>query len=446
MKKSEILKQTRASKVDALNALHSGAEKENRSLTTEEATKFDAIDAEIKALDAEITRAETAEKFNAEAAARKNKEIEKETKTRKFSKKETDEIEDKFSLAKVVRSLSSGKSLDGIEAEMNQEADQTLSRSGQASEGFAIPSSVMAIKRNQYHASEKRAITATGITSISAPSGNEFIDALREYTPVLDMIGTGAAGGIKSGLVGNGIPFPRLSAGAATWEGETDPNADSGAAIDGVKLTSKRLAAKTLFSKQFLVQSDYNVESILTGDLFLATAEAVEKAIIAGASGGLDPTGVINFAGANPVAIGTNGGPITRAQILEMLQTQAEAKALKTGASWLTSARTWASLMGISKDTGSGRFLLENDMMEGMQVNFSNYVPTDLTKGTGTALSAIILGYWRNLLVGQWDVVDIIFDPLTLADNGNNKLIMNSFWDVQARQESAFTVLKDTTS
>jgi len=43
----------------------------------------------------------------------------------------------------------------------------------------------------------------------------------------------------------------------------------------------------------------------------------------------------------------------------------------------------------------------------------SQQVPSNLTKGTGTNLSALIFGVWSDLLIGQWSGIDLLVDPYT---------------------------------
>ena len=43
----------------------------------------------------------------------------------------------------------------------------------------------------------------------------------------------------------------------------------------------------------------------------------------------------------------------------------------------------------------------------------SNNVPSNLTKGTGTNLSAVIYGNFADLLIGMFDQLEILVDPYT---------------------------------
>jgi len=79
----------------------------------------------------------------------------------------------------------------------------------------------------------------------------------------------------------------------------------------------------------------------------------------------------------------------------------------------------------------------------GYKAGVSTQVPSDLTKGTGTALSAIIFGNWNDLMIGQWGGLDIVVDPYTLATTNMLRVVANSWWDVALRHPESFAAMVD---
>ena len=73
----------------------------------------------------------------------------------------------------------------------------------------------------------------------------------------------------------------------------------------------------------------------------------------------------------------------------------------------------------------------------------SGNVPNNLTKGTGTNLSALIFGNWSDLLVGQWGGIDLSVDEVPEAAKGNVKLVAHSEWDIAVRHAESFAAIKD---
>ena len=68
MKKSDELKQERASKYEELNGLVQTRKAEKRDFTTEEETQFDSLEAEIRELDKKIEKEEKFEAAEVRAA------------------------------------------------------------------------------------------------------------------------------------------------------------------------------------------------------------------------------------------------------------------------------------------------------------------------------------------------------------------------------------------
>jgi hypothetical protein len=84
-------------------------------------------------------------------------------------------------------------------------------------------------------------------------------------------------------------------------------------------------------------------------------------------------------------------------------------------------------------------------MLNGYRAMCSNQIPKNLTKGTGTNLSAIIFGAWNQLMIGQWGVVEIMTNPYADTDFLRGALKVRIFFtmDVQVGYEKAFTTITD---
>ncbi|WP_197917396.1 phage major capsid family protein [Thiosulfatihalobacter marinus] len=81
--------------------------------------------------------------------------------------------------------------------------------------------------------------------------------------------------------------------------------------------------------------------------------------------------------------------------------------------------------------------------LAGYKARFSGNVPSNLTKGTGTDLSAVIFGAWADLLIGQWGGIDLIVDDVTEAAKGNVRLVAHSEWDIAVRHAESFAAIQD---
>jgi HK97 family phage major capsid protein len=86
-----------------------------------------------------------------------------------------------------------------------------------------------------------------------------------------------------------------------------------------------------------------------------------------------------------------------------------------------------------------GRTLLDHP------VAASATVPSNLTKGSGTNLSAMVFGDLAEVLVGFWGPVgvDLLVDPYTYGTKGTIKLVARAEVGVVARQPAALVAYKD---
>jgi len=93
---------------------------------------------------------------------------------------------------------------------------------------------------------------------------------------------------------------------------------------------------------------------------------------------------------------------------------------------YLINAVTKGKLKTTKHEAGDLGYLMAMDnTINGYNVGVSNLVPGDITKGTGTNLSAALFGDWSQLVIGQWGFVDIVLDKST-ADKGYYRMIVST--------------------
>ncbi len=73
----------------------------------------------------------------------------------------------------------------------------------------------------------------------------------------------------------------------------------------------------------------------------------------------------------------------------------------------------------------------------------SNNVPSDLTKGSGSSLSAIIYGNFNDLLIGMWGSLEILVDPYTDIAKGTVGIRALQSIDIAVRHAESFAAMKD---
>lgn len=336
----------------------------------------------------------------------------------------------RFSLLRAIQALANPgnrKLQDAarFEFEVSEEAQK---RSGVQAQGILVPFEVL-----------NRALTSTGAGSNTVATelmASDFIELLRNRSAVL------GRATIMQGLVGN-VAIPRqIGATTAAALGETDATTASDLALDQVTLSPRRVGAASAYSKQLLAQSSLDVESLIINDIVRQVALKIDAACIVG-TGTNEPTGLLNATGVNLVSIGADGGPLTWAHVVQMESLVEAANVDPENGAYVVNAKTNGYLKTKPKEVGTAVYLVEDGIMNGYPVVVSNQMPSNLTKGTGTNLSALAFGNWSDMLIGFWGGIDITVDPYTAKSNGLVEIQADQFYDMALRHPESFSVIKD---
>ena len=328
-----------------------------------------------------------------------------------------------YSLVRAIHTFCEKGRFDGLEYEASEAAKK---RYGRNSDGLVIPTDVL------NHAS-KRALnvgtaTAGGNTVATDLLGASFIDLLRNAS-VLSQ--TGAT--YLNGLQGD-VAIPRQS-GAATayWLSEVAAVTDSAQTVDQVTMTPKGLSAQTTFSKQLLAQSSIDIEQFVRNDLASVLAIAQDLAAVNGSGSSGQPTGILGISGVGSV---TSGG--TSAAYTDMVNLEKEVavdNALSGSLSYVTNAKLIAKLKRTEIASNTAKFVYDGGNVNGYPMYMSNQLPA--TYSTNTK-SAVIFGNFSDLLIGNWNGIDVVVDPYTAAGNRQVKIVTSLWTDVAVRHPESF--------
>ena len=406
------LKEARAAKVDALKALTAKAAAENRDMNDAESREFDTGRSGVERLDRDIRNAE----FLADAERRA------EAEPMTGQRRDMADLERRFRVGKAVAEFSENGRMTGAEGEYAAEH-----RSGRPG-AIAMPVAVFL--------GERRAVTAGGDGgNLVATNLGPMIDRLR---PTLAVEAMGAT--VLSGLTAN-LDLPRLTgSGSVGWVAEHGAATRSDATFDKVSMGPKTVAAEYELSRRMMIQAA-QVEAILRGDIGFLLAQALDSAAIKG-GGSNEPTGIIGTAGVPVVAIGTNGGALTLDTTADMIGA-IDAANVNGERGFLTNAKVRKAAMKL-KD-GQNRPYGVPAVFHNEAVTFSNQVPANLAKGTGTNLSAILYGAWADLVIGYWSSVDIVVNPYHADVASKGGALLHAFLDadIAIRHPESFVVCKD---
>lgn len=388
----------------------------------DDATAFAAAETELRDIDAKLQRAsmiDAAERREAGNPVAGDASLSREC--RQFS---------------IIRAMAGAAGIAGVDWGRERELQPELAkRSGRPAQGILVPLEVM----------EQRVLT-TALPS-GGPGGNliqtdldgaMFYDRLRAAMKVQ---GLGAT--VLGGLVGN-LDIPGLKASATTgWVAENAALTASDHQFEKTSLTPKHVGALTELSRNMLQQPSLDVEQLVRNDFAMILAAAVDRAAINGSGSGAEPRGILNVSGIGAVALGTNGAALGIDNTADLIGAVHNADVAETSRGFLTTPKVRTAAMKL-KDSQNRPYGVPA-VFQGERVEFSNNVPSNLTKGSGTNLSAVIYGNWADLLIGYWSAFDLLVNPYesTAYSKGNVQIRAMLTCDVATRYAASFAAIKD---
>ncbi len=343
----------------------------------------------------------------------------------------SDKEADNFSIVRAVNALVTGNWNDaGFEREMS---DSMASKLGKRAQGFYIPTDVLMRDLNVTTA------TAGGHTVATDLLSGSFIDMLRNK---MATVGLGAT--MMTDLVGN-IAIPRQTGGATSyWVAESGAITESQAAFDQVSMSPKTVGSMSDISRKMLLQSSMDVESFVRNDLATSLALAIDSAAINGSGTSNQPTGILNTSGIGSVVGGTNGAAPDWADIVDLESAVAIDNADMGALGFLTNAATRGKLLQTEKASGTAQYVWsDSNTLRGYNAAVSNQVPSNGTKGTGTALSSMVFGNWNDLIIGTWGGIDINVDTSTGSASGTVRVVALQDVDIAVRHAESFAAMTD---
>lgn len=257
------------------------------------------------------------------------------------------------------------------------------------------------------------------------------------------------------GLQGN-QSIPRQSSATQTYFIGENASAitQAEATFDAISMTPKIVGAYSITGPLIQVQSTIDIESFVRQELIEQIALAVDQSIINGVGTTTTIQGIIGYSGISSVSIGTNGGAPTYDHMIQLQGAVGASNAYTGGLAYLINWKTRARLQliaALGNTMGLSVFMpspapseaAEMGVIAGIKAAVSNQLPSNLTKGTGTNLSAMIFGNWTDALFGDWGVVEIMVDPYSLAPTRQTRYVASYIADFNIRHKESFAVITD---
>ena len=338
--------------------------------------------------------------------------------TRNMNKKK------KISLLRAIHAVASNQTLSEEVIAMNTEGRSAMAANGLTASGqLIIP---MAERRaeagGEGAGSDTTSDPLKGVYATIATQGQENVatDLLGIVEPLRNaLVLTRAGATFMTGLVGN-IDIPFYSGANVGWEGEGLDAPEGAGKFSKISMKPKRLTAYLDYSKQFLAQDSNGAEELLRRDIVDALSEKLESTILgAEAESDTQPGGL--FYG---VTADTANFKFT--DVVDW-EEELESAKIKGDFHYIVNPKVKATFRKTTKDTGSGRFVMEGGDVEGIPV----------LSTTGVVSKGMLLGNFRELLIGQWGGIDLTVDPYTQAGKAMVRLVINAYFDARMRRPAA---------
>lgn len=231
---------------------------------------------------------------------------------------------------------------------------------------------------------------------------------------------------VISGLTGN-ADIPVQTAMAEAGIGELNSAApDTAPSIDDLVLSPKKFSASVKIGEDLLAQGNPDAIAIVIDDLQAQIARKLDTAILTGSTtpkiaglAGTTGVGVVTIADLNNT---------TWKNVLEMYGKVADYEIEDGDLEWVMKGVTKTTMMGISKDAGSGRFLLEDNKMVGFNANVCGKLSAE----------DLYLGVWKNVIIGQWGGLQIKIDDVSGIKEGSVTIVAKLLADVVITNPASF--------
>jgi HK97 family phage major capsid protein len=148
--------------------------------------------------------------------------------------------------------------------------------------------------------------------------------------------------------------------------------------------------------------------------------------------------------------MGTNGGAITYAKLVDLEKEVAIDNALGGSLAFLTNPKVVGAMRQTPRQASGveGNFILnDSNTLLGYNVASTTLVPSDLTKGTSSGVcSAVVFGDFSQLMISMFGGLDVLVDPYTGSATGATRIAMYQDVDVAVSHAQAFAAILDVTT
>lgn len=236
---------------------------------------------------------------------------------------------------------------------------------------------------------------------------------------------------IRTGLVGS-LRWPKHGKAVAKFVGEAEKLTESKIDWDKLTVSPKRLGVAIPVTRQELFNSEGVVEGVIKAEMPQAIVDKINDALFATDKAGRVVYGPFATAGEEGgCAKHTFAGAVpTRKELLKMKATVAKAGINTSTCCFVMTETTKAELEDVKVDSGSGRFLCENDRILGFPVFCTDVI------GEGN----IGFGDWGYQAAGFFGAMNFVVDPYSLSLEDSTRFVLNTDFATLTLRPEAFVL------
>jgi hypothetical protein len=146
------------------------------------------------------------------------------------------------------------------------------------------------------------------------------------------------------------------------------------------------------------------------------------------------------------VSNGTNGGSPDYALINSLVTQVENANADLDSAKFAMTPNAKGYMKTLPRSTAAvaaGFVWDDDDEVANYPAFASNVLPNNLTKGTGSNLSAVIFGNFSDAVIAMWGGLDVLIDPYTGSSSGTVRIVALQDLDIEFRHTASFAQMID---
>lgn len=390
MKKLNDLLIERSDKIGQMAKILDAAREANRARTEDETKEWKRLNSEVEALSEEIKVLERQEALDRENAARKPLE-----------KPEADAIK-RYDLSRAILAVGQGRSLDGVEREMHDEAVREVTKVSGLVGNIYLPQFMIREMYTGKRANEETKTTglAAGHLPLSVADPNFVVP-----TPLYRELGATVYEQLGAGKLD--LPFSQGHSAAGV--------AEEGAASQSVptdtkgNLTAKRYQGWQKYTNEYLAESALMPQ--MMADMLAAVDRGIGSALIN------DAVAVSVKSG---YATSDTKAALTYSVVLSLISGLTSDSFVSEG--FCMSKGVFYKLATTVKATNQSLIV---DFMSGNnrgKISGINAAGTSFLAVHDTDKYDIIYGDWKQGFVGFWGGAQILVDPFSASDNGYTKI------------------------